>query len=116
HRHHQVEHDDVRPQPALQQVQRLEAVGRGDDLVALALEQQAHRLADVPVVLDDQHRIHGVLSSRGRSATTPRSTWATSGSSTVKADPTPSSLVTEIRPPCISTKRRAMYSPSPSPP
>ena len=47
-----------------------------------------------------------------------RASWSASshaGRSTSKVDPRPTSLSTSILPPCISTRRRAMASPSPVP-
>ena len=54
-RHHHVEHDQVGPVPA-DDLERLAAVGRLDDLVAVEPEGEADELPDVGLVVDDEDR------------------------------------------------------------
>ena len=67
-RHHQVEQDDVRPASAPQPAERLEAVARALDFVALALEKRRERTQKDGVVFDQQDlTTHGpILLSTGR--------------------------------------------------
>jgi hypothetical protein len=51
--HHQVGDDDVEA-PAVEELDRLRAVGGLDDLVALALEGRGEDLAEVRFVVDDE--------------------------------------------------------------
>src|SRR6266853_6573140 len=80
---------------------------RFDQLVRRALEQVAHDLAVQLVVFDIQDglRVHAAARSRARR-----------GISKIKVEPVPSSLSTQIRPPCISMNFLLMLRPRPVPP
>ena len=71
----------------------------------------------------DVHLIGRARSASGSGRLGPRATWASagrpihsSGSSTVKVDPRPSTLATEIDPPISSTSSRDIAKPRPLPP
>ena len=56
HHRHQKVGEDERWLPAPQSLESVDAMLREDAVVALFLQQFRHRLPDVWIVLDDQHR------------------------------------------------------------
>src|SRR5262249_59496307 len=68
--------------------------------IAVKLEHVPLQLAVLLVVLDDQDELAGHVRS---------------GRENVNVEPLPNSLLTQIRPPCNSTNRRASVRPSPVP-
>ena len=112
-RHHHVEQDDAgrgRRRPQLLQSRR--AVGGMERAVVHVPENLRERQARVGVVLDDEHR-PAAAGCRHARARGPLSRPAAAvadrrGSSTMKVEPSPSLLATEIVPRCASTMCRAM--------
>ena len=54
-RHHQIEQDDVGTGSVAEICKRLAAIGDGFDLVSLEGQQLRHHLAQICIVLDNQH-------------------------------------------------------------
>src|SRR5262245_5376658 len=99
-------HQDEIGQLALSHREPLLAVGGLQQAIGRPAQELSHDLPIVFVVLDVEHR--PVLHAG------PPSAW--SGTVKKKVEPRPSSLSTPTRPPCISTSRLVMLSPSPVPP
>src|SRR5437773_7133576 len=99
-------HEDEVGQLALRHGDPLLAVRRLQQLVGRPAQQLSHDLPVVLVVLDVEH-------PQAAHAPPPS---ACKGTVKKKVDPLPSSLSTQIRPPCISTSRFVMLSPRPVPP
>ena len=85
--------------------------------IAPALEPPAQRVAAGFVVLDHHDRRHRRFAgSGGGRCGSPAASSTTTGSWTVKREPTPGSLSTETRPPISWQKRDTMARPRPVPP
>src|SRR5438034_4990760 len=99
-------HEDEVGQLALRHGDPLLAIRRLQQPVGRPAQQLPDDLPVVLVVLDVEHRplVH------------PRPPSACRGTVKKKVDPLPSSLSTQMRPPCSSTRRFVMLSPSPVPP
>src|SRR5438034_1247696 len=99
-------HEDEVGQLALRHGDPLLAIRRLQQPVGRPAQQLPDDLPVVLVVLDVEHRplVH------------PRPPSACRGTVKKKVDPLPSSLSTQMRPPCSSTSRFVILSPSPVPP
>jgi hypothetical protein len=115
-RHHHVQHCEV-GRAVQGEVERGLPVGRGHDVVALALEAEADEGEDVRVVVRDEderpRRLRGA--HEATPACAPSSAGWPSGSSTRKVVPTSSSLVSVMRPSCASTIAFEIARPRPVP-
>src|SRR2546428_10363938 len=118
-RHPEIEEDHAEPRRVCaEMLKRLLSVRGFHHGVALTFEDGREGAADVGVVFHDQDALRVLLHGHpvSRVGATIRTSGAASGSMTTNVAPWPSPpLLASTAPPCSSTRRRAMVSPSPRP-
>src|SRR5207302_4699254 len=113
-REEQVHEDGIRPLDA-REVEPRDAVRGHERLVPGGADDPRRDVEVVGVVLDDQHACHQRLAVRlSRAVSLPARTRM--GSVKWNVLPFPTSLSTQIRPPCRVMRRLEIASPSPVPP